>query len=170
MPIERRSRSITSPMPGMMRTACGARNDASLHPKVASANVPGGLTGLYVVWEEYNQIDLEDTASRREVYFARSFDWGQTWEIVGRSGHTYLYDPADDCTTVRDAFNLAIAADDAGRVVVVWETMCTHQDVVYHHVRSAFSEDHGATWSGTSFRLSETATNTPLSPSSTVSR
>ena len=128
--------------------AGGARNDASLHPKVASANVPGGLTGLYVVWEEYNQIDLEDTASRREVYFARSFDWGQTWEIVGRSGHTYLYDPADDCTTVRDAFNLAIAADDAGRVVVVWETMCTHQDVVYHHVRSAFSEDHGATWSG----------------------
>ena len=125
------------------------RLNASLHPSAASVRSAAGQVYVYVAWEQYDRINLDNADARRMVYFARSLDQGSNWTIIG-DGASELYDPDENCASgTRDVFNISVAADAEGRVVVVWEDMCVSGDQVNHYVRSKYSEDFGGTWSST---------------------
>ena len=97
---------------------------AALHPRIAVSD--DGV--VYAVWEDRRSTD--------QVFFSRSTTEGASWapslQLSPSGGGSRAYSPA-------------MAAKEAGRVLVVWQQIETVLGVVTH-IASARSVDAGVTW------------------------
>jgi len=89
----------------------------------------GENNALYAVWQDFRN-------GNGDIYFARSFDGGDTWEEPA-------WNPVNDDLGGADQSHPSIAVDGDGVIYLVWQDRRNGNDDIYF----AASEDQGMTWS-----------------------